>query len=56
MTEETRAKIGKGELVERLIDAALEQPQPCPDLARALQGYLTFTKHRHRDRSRDRMP
>ena len=52
--ELTRSKLARLELLERVVEAALDQPHPTHELVRRLQGYLTFSKHRHRDKSRDR--
>lgn len=53
-SENTRRNLATAELTERVIEAALDEPGPTPALKRALQEFLTYTKHRHRDRSRDR--
>lgn len=37
----------------QLIEAALDQPQPTPELVAALQKALTARQHHWRDRSRD---
>lgn len=37
-----------------LIDAALDQRHPSPELRDALQAYLTLVRHLARDASRDR--
>ena len=54
MSQSTRDKLGRIELTERVIDAALDQRQPTDELRDSLQRLLTFTKHRDRDRTRDR--
>lgn len=49
-----RGKLAIAELHERIVEAALDQRQPSDDLRGALQQLLTYTKHRDRDKSRDR--
>lgn len=53
MSQATREKMGRIELTERVIDAALDQRNPSPELRDSLQRLLSFTKHRHRDRTRE---
>lgn len=53
MSQKTREKMGRVELSERVIEAALDQPHPSDDLRDSLQRYLTFVKHRFRDRTRE---
>lgn len=40
-------------LVDKLVEAALDQPNPTPELTKALNDVLTAQKHPVRDRSRD---
>lgn len=39
--------------LDRLCEAALDQPNPTPALTQALNEWLTLRRHPHRDRSRD---
>lgn len=39
--------------VDRLVEAALDQPNPTPALKAALNDLLTALKHPARDRARD---
>jgi hypothetical protein len=45
--------MARAHLTDEVIEAALDQPHPTRKLRLALQGYLSFTKHRHRDKTRD---
>lgn len=51
---DTRGKLAIAEMHERIVEAALDQRQPSGDLTGALQQFLSYTKHRDRDKSRDR--
>lgn len=51
-----RQRMGRDELSEAVIEAALDQPSPTPELRATLQRYLAFTKHRHRVRPRGAQP
>ncbi len=56
MSFDTRNRLAREELSERLIEAALDQPRPTPELRSAVQQYVTYTRHRDRDLVRDRQP
>lgn len=53
MSQSTRDRMGRAELGERVIEAALDQKHPSDELRDSLQRFLTFTKHRLRDRTRE---
>lgn len=53
-SQATRAKLGQRELGQKVVEAALDQAHPSDELRDSLQRYLTFTKHPHRDRTRER--
>lgn len=42
--------------LNRVLEAALDQPNPSPALTRAIQDVLTARRHPDRDRSRDPRP
>lgn len=48
-----RSQIAIADLSAAVVEAALDQPAPSPMLASALQTYLSYVRHRDRDRSRD---
>ncbi|MDH3291529.1 MAG: hypothetical protein OEO20_11360 [Gemmatimonadota bacterium] len=45
-----------GKAARRLLNAALDQPNPTPALLEAVNNVLTLTRHPKRDRSRDPSP